>query len=1411
MLDFVNIIEQNSKNSRVIYPDFASDVISKDLMTKGHAFYAIWDEDNKKWCKRKTDVARLVDKELRNYISEKTDAEMVGVKVRWARNVSSGIMMEFNNYCKNVLDDNFIPLDSKIVFKSEPYKKDNYSTHRLDYDPVEAETPYYDKLMGTLYFDEEREKIEWIIGAVLNRDNGKIQKFLMLYGDKGTGKSTVINIINLLFKGYTKAFNAAALGNANSSFSLEPFRDNPVIAYQHDGNLSRIEDNTKLNSIVSHEMQPINEKNKSIYEMRINSVLILGSNDRVKITNAKSGLLRRLLDAKPSQRLLKVDEYEDCMDHIPFELGGIANRCLNFYKKNKHKYDKYVSMEMMAGTNDFFDFVSSYYDQFCADMERDGYTTLNVAWERYKKYVEDAAVRNRLNRRSFGDELGNYFKEGLHDEYIRMEDGSRVHIRSIYRGFKKDFMFVSNGIGGASCASCAVEGTDAGDSVNSVDSAAEKKDTSKSVGTGSAGGVVGADDTLLPEWLQLKDVSKDPKKMRANPLNVYFANATAQYSKEGPNGTSSPKTYWSDATMHLSSMNTAREHYILTQSVEPTFIVVDFDLKDDSGEKSLKKNLEAAAKFPKTYAETSKSGKGLHLHYIYDGDVSELSMLYDMDIEIKVFKGNSALRRRLTLCNNEEIAHLSSGLPLKEVKHKVIDLNRIENEKHLRACIMKALQKKVHANTRPNVDYIKHVTDIAYESGLHYDVRDLASSISNFAAGSTNQSDYCLSVVPDIHYCSDDISDNMETKEYLEKPIAFFDWEVFPNLTILCYKVEGGIRGEEGKKEVVKLINPTANQVSAFLHDYRAVGFNNLDYDNQISYARILGWTNEEIFKLSKALTSKDKEESRKAKFREAKNLSYTDIYDFSNTKQSLKLWEIELGIHHQEFPLPWDEPVPENKWDEAADYCANDVCATEVLFYHLKEDWDARQVLSKLSGLTVNDRTNAHSERIIFGRDRHPQSKFNYVDLSEEFKGYEFNKFGKFDKERYNKNKDGESVMTSGKSIFMGDDPSEGGYVYYETGIYKNVALLDIASLHPSTIEWLQLFGPEYTARFSEVKSARVAIKHKAWDEARGYLDGALVRFLEGVEKLSEDEQQEFADSLSYAFKIVINSVYGCTSAPFPNAFKDPRNIDNIVAKRGALFMILLKHEVQKRGFTVAHVKTDSIKIPDATEEIISFVMDFGKKYGYNFEHEATYKKFCLLNKSVYIAKYDEFGERTKGGRHANCWTPTGAEFQHPYIFKTLFSHEPITFKDMCETKSVSHGASIYLDMNEKLTWDLEEEVEEMRENLETLSKGKLEARREIKKKVEEIESIHNLEFVGRCGLFCPVVHGAGGGIMLRVSGEKKDAVNGTKGYRWLEADYILKNGLEDQIDISYFRKLVDDAYADIAKYGDADEFVNG
>lgn len=212
---------------------------------------------------------------------------------------------------------------------------------------------------------------------------------------------------------------------------------------------------------------------------------------------------------------------------------------------------------------------------------------------------------------------------------------------------------------------------------------------------------------------------------------------------------------------------------------------------------------------------------------------------------------------------------------------------------------------------------------------------------------------------------------------------------------------------------------------------------------------------------------------------------------------------------------------------------------------------------------------------KIIFGNDKHPQ--LNYVELENFFPGYEFKKIWN------------DKTQSINRDIDLGF----GGYVYAEPGMYGNVVLLDVKSMHPHSAIAMNLFG-KYTERFANLVETRVDIKEKNFDKAKARWNGKIDKYLNDINN---------AKKLSTALKTAINSVYGLTSASFDNPCRDPRNENNIL--RGALFMKTLQDEVE--GFKVAHIKTDSIKILDATPEIINFCMEFAKKYGYEFEHEVT------------------------------------------------------------------------------------------------------------------------------------------------------------------------------------------------------------
>lgn len=1294
MLDFLRVATRQPKKGVLeIYPKFIY-CPSSDLMVRGGDFYAIWDAEKNLWSTDENTAVKLIDAELEKFYKEhKSDYSDFYVQVMYMWDTDSGSIDKWHKFVQKQCRDSFHPLDEALTFANDTVTKESYVSRRLPYSYEPAPTPAWDEIIGTLYSPEERMKLEWAIGAIVTGESKKIQKFIVMYGAPGAGKGTIINIIQLLFEGYWAAFDAQALGNPNSSFALESFRSNPLVGIQHDGNLSKIEDNTRLNSLVSHEVMTVNEKFKSSYPARFNTFLFMGTNKPVRITDAKSGIIRRLIDVSPSGNRIPAERYHKLMNDVKFELGGIAAHCKEVFEADPRRYDEYIPLTMMGASNSFYNYVLDNYDKFKQD---DG-ISMKQAWELYKNYNAEANVTYGYSQMLFKEELKSYFKE-FH-ERLTLENGTRVW--NYYRGFlSKKFE--------------------------------------------------------MPESDRDLDISEVdfPMNCTESRFDKEFADCPAQYATQS--GT--PLKKWADVTTKLSDISTNLLHYVNIPE-DRNVVFIDFDLKDPQGNKSFKLNAEAASKWPKTYAELSKGGEGIHLVYYYTGDASKLSALYSQDVEIKVFTGGSSMRRRLSRCNDIPIATISSGLPIKEEK-KVVDWKGFTDEKHLRACIARNLLKKNVPYTKPSINLIYEDLEKAYKSGMVYDVTNMIPDIQAFALRSTHNSQYCLKKVSEMKFKSEEESVCVDA---VGDKLVFFDVEVFPNLFVVVYKPRG--------EPCVRLINPTSDQIE-LLCKMRLVGFNNRDYDNHILYARMMKYSNEDIYKLSKSIIKE-----KRGKFGGAYNLSYTDIYDFSSTKQSLKKWEIALGIHHLELEFPWDEPVPEKDWDKVAEYCENDVVATEALFDYLEPtDFLAREILADLAGMSVNTKTNDLTAQIIFGADKkHTQLVYTHMDTGEQelppgvegskeinsFPGYEFK---------------------DGKNMFRGVDLGRGGWVYGDPGIYLNVALLDIASMHPNSAVALMFFG-KHTENFKQLLQARIYIKHKDYESAKKLFGGKLAKYL---------DDPKMAKKLSKALKIPINAVYGLTSARFENPFYDKRNVNNIVALRGALFMKTLFDEVTAKGFRIIHVKTDSIKIAEATPEIIQFCMDFAEKYGYTFEHEATYEKICLVNNAVYVAKAatPEWCQQTYGYlpeenepsylEENGYWTATGTQFQVPYVFKTLFSKQPVDFEDKCEVKSSKEGA-LYLDFNEELP-----------------------------------EGEHNYRFVGKVGQFTPMKNGAGGAKLLAKREDKKTGetkyVNapGATEYRWMESEMVRISNKKNLVDENFYISLVDDAKAAVSKYGDFEWFTS-
>lgn len=1310
--DFAYFYETNKRGNIVlIETEFQTDVTSKYLMTRGGKFYAFYDESTGFWTTDEKVMIKAHDAAMRKYVAENKErlSDKVVVPQLMSKS-SSGTLDQFHKYVKDQIKESFVQLDETLIFSNMKVTRESYASKTLPYALVKGDHKAWDTLMGTLYSPTELHKLEWVTGAIVTGASKKLQKFLALYGAPGSGKSTYINICTKLFEGYIAEADVTSLGSSSNTFATEQFASGPLVMYEHEAKLDNIEDNTKLNSLVAHESIRINAKYQSSYPIVFKGFIIVATNSFIKITDAKSGLIRRLIDAHPTGNILEPEAYWDLMDKINFELGAIAYHCKEVYLKNPHAYDKYVASEMIGATNPMYNFIL-FPDVYAAFEEQDG-TTLQAAWKLYLDYCEFANVK-KMQYTMFREELKNYFENFEERAYTK----DRIRVRQWYSGFIKDkFM-------------------------NYIPE--EKKDESQT-------------EFKQHTWIEFKE--------QPSLLDEVLADCKAQYAVFEKDGGDRPAKAWGYVRTLLRALDTRELHYVL---VPINHIVIDFDLKDENGEKSLERNLEEANKWPRTYAELSKSGKGIHLHYIYAGDPTQLQNVYQEGIEIKVFVGKSALRRKVTKCNDIPVATISSGLPFKEVK-EVIPEKVINDEAHLINLINKALRKDGFAGTKVAVDFIFMILEQAYVSGMHYDVSRMQQAVWTFASRSTNNSEYCKNLVAKMHFKSD--LELVGSMRYNDPRLIFFDVEVYKNLFVVVYKPR--------HEKAVRMINPTPQECEWLLQK-KLIGFNCRKYDNHIMYARAYyGYSNMDLYNLSHALVNNDKN----AMFNVAKEASYMDLYEVASNRQSLKKYEYEMEaagilVKHLEISFDWNEPVPEDKWELVAEYCENDVVATEALYDYIQADVVAIEILADLSGLTLNSSKNSHSAKLIFGDDKAPQRQFNWRDLGGSYLNMnlpdgELDDFSVFDDQgrpvfpgyKYTKIEETKTVKGVERksyrfaSIYRGEEVGEGGYVYATPGMYDRTITLDVASMHPSSIIAENLFGDKYTARFKELLDARIAIKHKDFESAKKMFDGKLAKWL---------EDPKMAKALSNALKIVINSVYGLTAAKFDNKFKDPKNIDNIVAKRGALFMVNLKHEVMKKGFTVVHIKTDSIKIANPTQDIIDFVVDYGKMYGYNFEIEHIFDRICLVNDAVYIAKCAADDPETP-----EQWTATGTEFQRPYIFKSLFSHEELTFNDLCETKQVT--TSLYLDYNENLA-----------------------------------PGFHEYEFVGRIGQFVPVRQGTGGAELLRKKDESYSAVGGTKGWRWKEASKVRLMNSMDEIDFEYYDSLARDAVAHISEFGDFEQFA--
>ena len=553
MLNFLKIktIFDRKTGLKIIEPSFIT-MKNSDLMVSGKEFYAIWDESTGLWSKDIFRAKELINKDLYEYRNRKYPGDQL-VLVKDLDDYDNLTWVKFTNFISRH-PDNYRLLDRNVLFADQSTTRESYASFKLNYSMANVETPCFDKLMNTCYSQVDQDKIMWFAGSIIDGASKRIQKFLVLYGDIGTGKGSVIDLLMKLFGmtdkdhlGYTATFDADSLGDSRQQFATSAFKNNPIVAFQPDGKLDRLDTNTVINKITAHEFVPVNEKQVRIKPMCLDTMLIMGTNNPVKITDAKSGLLRRIVDVSPIGRTLEYYEYQRVKKGMAFELGGIAYKCLTRFRElGEDYYQDYRPVTMQLATDPTYNFLAERYDYFAS---RDG-VTLGEVYPMYKLYMEDCGL-TPMNKMKFREELKTYY-----DHFNERISVDGVRQSSYFSGFRKRrFGFES---GGAKIVQ------------NEVDHLPDNKDDDQPITFG---------------WIELK-----PQKSM---LDQHLSSCPAQYAK--PDGT--PLVPWDSVETTLKDIDTAEVHYVLPPV---THVEIDID-KKVNGKKDISECLKYAVDFPETY------------------------------------------------------------------------------------------------------------------------------------------------------------------------------------------------------------------------------------------------------------------------------------------------------------------------------------------------------------------------------------------------------------------------------------------------------------------------------------------------------------------------------------------------------------------------------------------------------------------------------------------------------------------------------------------------------------------------------------------------------------------------------------------------------------------------------------------
>jgi len=441
-----------------------------------------------------------------------------------------------------------------------------------------------------------------------------------------------------------------------------------------------------------------------------------------------------------------------------------------------------------------------------------------------------------------------------------------------------------------------------------------------------------------------------------------------------------------------------------------------------------------------------------------------------------------------------------------------------------------------------------------------------------------------------------------------KRKIAIYDIEVSPTKSMV-----GFMDHKTGK--ISQFDSSEGKSIAKYKKKRILVGFNNLNYDDLILSAMMLGATPKEIYKISVDLIDNG---ATRWNYRRLQLDHTIDLMEVAKGAAALKLYGARLNTKKLQ-DLPYNPHIDHTKkmWKNVCEYNKNDLILTTELYDFLEPQLKIRKNIGEKYGIDVMSRSDAQVAEDVFKKvlginkkpsiDKPSSVKYKapaYIkfkskalkDLVKKFENTEYminTQTGKFIAQEWLK----EKVVVNGVAYTIG----YGGLHSNESSLMVKgkIKNADIASMYPSLIinsgKFPKQLGKKWLSIYKAFRDDRMLIKHT---------------------------DKELSDML----KIFLNGSYGKLNSVYSILYAPHLMLDTTIT--GQLSLLMVIEALGNAGKRVISANTDGVEYLDETTEGEEIIDKLGEKMNLVWEH-AAYNALYARDVNAYIAVYDDHTKR--------------------------------------------------------------------------------------------------------------------------------------------------------------------------------------